>query len=310
MCQPEVSLEDVQLYENHVHWSVGSYHLSVCICTWSYQGSSVVSLQTVPMTTHFIPAPPLSWSLVLPSTCKWHYDGSWGCYSGLCSTLGCSQTAKMFQPTLDKIENRQYDEGKLILYFSWPYADDLYYIVGHRAKRAKVDMHLANTALVPDWLPKEHEIWLEANNYVTQLNPTPASHHLFASYPLLFICFGVAKKRTRGLIFIIFSSLQNQKLGLGCTETPTPHCPRMEVNSGPHILKATLAQTWWEHFLTGEWVLMTPMHSGSMVALSFLVELSAKIAAGQHTLLPGSFEVLEEPKKYFKFNIIIINSII
>ena len=96
---------------------------------------------------------------------------------GLCCRLGCSQTSQ--DVSVFKIENKPNDEGKLISYFSWLYDDDLYYIAGHNAKRAKVDMHLANTGPVPDWLPKE---WNLAGD---QQQCHPAQSHSCYSTTLL-----------------------------------------------------------------------------------------------------------------------------
>ncbi|KAH9167409.1 hypothetical protein EDB89DRAFT_1998092 [Lactarius sanguifluus] len=262
---------DKDLFANHARWSVAAF-LLIHKSMFTPDPAKKVSLSprtlcdARPMPPH--PPPSLSSSLVLSPSRTRHRDGFGDRCSRLRGTLRRLHPTKVFKRTLDKIENKRNDEA------------------GRKAKVAKVTQshlelrHLTDAA--PDWFTKPHEIWLDAMNYVKDLDFAPTVSHRRFALPPVHLFWGGSEQNQRTYYYHFFL-LHQEIVSRRATERrfPGPHHPGMEVGSG--------GNTYWKQ----QW----PKHDGNVSPhdntfdpdafwkhggpLLFGDELSAEIAAGR-----------------------------
>ncbi|KAN0128947.1 hypothetical protein V8E53_013236, partial [Lactarius tabidus] len=194
--------EDAQLYENYARWSVGAYLLvrrSVFVLD---------PVKEVPLSPRKLcQARPISVQPLLHSLDLWYYPplvrdivmDLESTARGYAERMDVLNPMKMFKRSLDKIENGRNDEATRRVKKTKTNVATLAKQPNHREL-----MRLADTAPAPDWLPKSHEIWLEAMNHVTHLNLAPAESPRRFLLPPVHLFWGCNEQKQRTYFYHFF----------------------------------------------------------------------------------------------------------
>ncbi|KAH9072210.1 hypothetical protein EDB83DRAFT_2516986 [Lactarius deliciosus] len=180
---------------------------------------------------------------------------------GYAERLDAFNPTKAFKRTLDKIENKRNDEVAKVTQ-------------SHLELR-----HLTDAA--PDWFTKPHEVWLDAMNYVKDLDFAPTISHRRFALPPVHLFWGGSEQNQRTYYYHFFL-LHQEIVSRRATERRFPGLTTQEWRS-------VLGNTYWKQ----QW----PKHDGNVSPhdntfdpdafwrhggpLLFGDELSAEIAAGR-----------------------------
>ncbi|KAH9014850.1 hypothetical protein EDB85DRAFT_1899029 [Lactarius pseudohatsudake] len=253
---------DKDLFANHARWSVAAFLLiHKSLFTPDPAKKVTLSPRTLWNAQPMLPHPPVTlFSIDIVMDLE-------TAARGYAERLDTFNPTMAFKRTLDKIENKQNDEA------------------GRKAKVAKVTQshlelrHLTDAA--PDWFTKPHEIWLDAMNYVKDLDFAPTVSHRRFALPPVHLFWGGSEQNQRTYYYHFFL-LHQEIISRRATERRFPGLTTQEWRS-------VLGNTYWKQ----QW----PKHDGNVSPhdstfdpdafwrhggpLLFGDELSAEIAAGR-----------------------------
>ncbi|KAH8993551.1 hypothetical protein EDB86DRAFT_3078591 [Lactarius hatsudake] len=238
---------DKDLFANHACWSVAAFLLIHNPCSPTPRHS-----------LHHWYYPPLVQDIMMDLETA---------ARGYAERLDAFNPTKAFKRTLDKIENKRNDEAS------------------RKAKVAKVTQlhlelrHLTDAA--PDWFTKPHEVWLDAMNYVKDLDFAPTVSHRRFALPPVHLFWGGSEQNQRTYYYHFFL-LHQEIVSQRATEWRFPGLTTQEW-------RLVLGNTYWKQ----QW----PKHNGNVSPLDntfdpdafwrhggpllFGDELSVEITAGR-----------------------------